>query len=203
MKWMTAKEICKELKISIATLHNWKKQGKLSIRKLSKTKFLYDLDHILGVDSDVPVRKNVIYGRVSNTKQRQDLERQVKLIKEYMVSNGVIPDAIYTDIASGMNENRNEFNKLVTAVLSGQIDTIYISFKDRLTRFGFGYFENLFEKFDTKIKVINLTSEEDFQNELVEDLTSIIHHFSMKLYSNRRKELKKIAKELENETQVA
>ena len=144
----------------------------------------------------------MIYGRVSNTKQKQDLERQIKLIKEFMVSNGVVPDDIYSDIASGMNENRNEFNKLVTEVLRGGIDTVYISYKDRLTRFGFGYFENLFQKFDTKIKVVNLTSEEDFQNELVEDLTSIIHHFSMKLYSNRRRELKRIAKELENESLV-
>jgi predicted site-specific integrase-resolvase len=40
-----------------------------------------------------------------------------------------------------------------------------------------------------------LTEEKDFQEELTEDLIAIIHHFSMKMYSNRRKALK----ELENE----
>ena len=39
----------------------------------------------------------------------------------------------------------------------------------------------------------------DFQKELTNDLISIIHHFSMKLYSNRRKKLKEIEKLIEYE----
>ena len=201
MRWLTASEICNELKISITTLHNWKKQNKLSIRRLSPTKFLYDIDHILG-NNQSTAKKNVIYARVSNTKQKEDLQRQISFIREFMVKNGIVPDQEFSDIGSGMNENRHEFNNLIKEVINGNIDTIFISYKDRLTRFGFGYFEFLFEQFGTTIKVINLTKEEDFQNELVEDLTSIIHHFSMKLYSNRRKELKQTMKNIEKEMQV-
>ena len=68
--------------------------------------------------------------------------------------------------------------------------------KDRLTRFGYGYLENLFKHFGTKIVHINSSSEEDFQQELTEDIISIIHHFSMKMYSNRRKILKTTEDEL-------
>lgn len=199
MRWLTASEICKELRITNTTLHNWKKLGKLSIRKLSSTKFLYDIDHILTPNGISVKKKSVIYARVSNTKQKSDLDHQIKLIKEFMISNGVIPDHVYQDIASGMNENRKDLNHLLDDIIKGQIDTVYISYKDRLTRFGYGYFESLFEKYGTTLKVINLTKEEDFQSELVEDLTSIIHHFSMKLYSNRRKELKDISKKLQHE----
>ena len=48
---------------------------------------------------------------------------------------------------------------------------------------------------------INLTKEEDFQTELTQDLISIIHHFSMKMYSNRRKELNALKKVLQQKSE--
>ena len=77
----------------------------------------------------------------------------------------------------------------------------FISYKDRLTRFGFDYFKHIFEEFGTKIVVLDELEEtnSDFQTELTNDLISIIHHFSMKLYSNRRKKLKEIEKLIESE----
>ncbi|MCK5867690.1 MAG: IS607 family transposase [Mycoplasmataceae bacterium] len=135
-------------------------------------------------------RKSVCYCRVSNTKQKNDLIKQEKIIREFMVSNGLICEKSYTDIASGMNENRKSFNLLIDDVMKGEISTIYISFKDRLTRFGFPYFERLFLKYNCKIIVLNSTKEDDFQQELLDDVISIIHHFAMKLYSNRRSILK-------------
>ena len=84
-------------------------------------------------------------------------------------------------------------------IKEGKVDTVYISYKDRLTRFGFDYFDYIFNLFGTKIEVVNLTKEEDFQQELTQDFISIIHYFSMKLYSNRRKQLKQLKNELEQE----
>lgn len=95
-----------------------------------------------------------------------------------------------------MNENRKEFNILIDEVLSGNIDKIYIMFKDRLTRFGFDYFKQIFSKYNTEIIVIDNfeNSNQTFQDELTNDLISIIHHYSMKLYSNRRQKFKEIEK---------
>ena len=93
-----------------------------------------------------------------------------------------------------MNENRKGFNELLDLVMSGIVDTVYITYRDRLTRFGFEYFKRLFEKYDTKIVVINDTDITPFEVELTQDLISIIHHFSMKMYSNRRKVLKSAKK---------
>ena len=64
-------------------------------------------------------------------------------------------------------------------------------------RFGFDYFPKFLDHFDVNIEILNSTKEEDFQNELTEDLISIIHHFSMKMYSSRRHELNRFKKELE------
>jgi len=198
MIFVSAKEIKEKLNICSQTLDNWRKQNKIQYKQLNARKFLYDITSIENF-MDTSVRKNVIYSRVSNTKQIDDLKRQTKILQEYMTIHGTKVDCIFEDIASGMNENRKEFNKLLIQIFKNEIDTVYITYQDRLTRFGFKLLESIFLNFGTKIEVINATKEEDFQQELTSDLISIIHHFSMKLYSNRRKLLKTMKTELEKE----
>lgn len=192
MNWVSSKEAKQILHISPATLFQWKEKGIIKHKVLTGRKFLYDID---SVQTNITTSKqNVIYARVSNTKQKQDLDKQIDIVKSYMLTKGIKPDKIYSDIASGMNENRSNFNLLLLDVINNKIDTIYITYKDRLTRFGFSYFENIFSKFGTKIEVLDNTDNmsDNFQSELTNDIISIIHHFSMKLYSNRRKKLKEI-----------
>ena len=160
---------------------------------------MYDIDSF---EDFQPKRKqNVIYARVSNTKQSDDLDKQVEIVKSYAISNGVKIDKVYKEIASGMNENRKEFNLMLREIFAGNVDKVFISYKDRLTRFGFDYFKNIFSEFGVEIVVLDELEEtnSDFQKELANDLISIIHQFSMKLYSNRRKKLKEIEKLIESE----
>ena len=200
MNYVTAKEAKNILKINATTLKSWKDKGILSYKKLSDKKILYDIDSVLNNSDINDNRLNVIYARVSNTKQHNDLLNQIELVKSYCITNGIKISKVYQDIASGMNENREDFNILSNDVISGKIKNIYISFKDRLTRFGFDYFKNLFQKYNVNIIILDELEESNktFQDELTEDLISIIHHFSMKLYSNRRKKLKEIEKILES-----
>ena len=150
MNYVSACEAKKLLHINGTTLKVWKDKGIIKYKKFTNKKYIYDVDSV-NIDSDESSkqRKHVIYARVSNTKQAQDLNTQIEMIKSYCISNGITIDAIYKEIASGMNENRKELNILIDEVISGNIDTVYISFKDRLTRFGFDYFKNLFAKFNT------------------------------------------------------
>lgn len=200
MNYVTAKEAKNILKINATTLKSWKDKGILSYKKLSDKKILYDIDSVLNNSDINDNRLNVIYARVSNIKQHNDLLNQIELVKSYCITNGIKISKVYQDIASGMNENRKDFNILINDVISGKIKNIYISFKDRLTRFGFDYFKNLFQKYNVNIIILDELEESNktFQDELTEDLISIIHHFSMKLYSNRRKKLKEIEKILES-----
>lgn len=200
MNYVSSSKICELCNITRPTLMAWRNSGKIKFIKFSDRKYLYDIDSVFG-QNDRADRINVVYSRVSNTKQQDDLKKQTQIITSYMVSNGVIPTTIFEEIASGMNENRPEFNKLIQLVIENKIDKVYISYKDRLTRFGFDYFRNLFSLFGTEIVILNSSREEDFQQELTQDLISIIHHFSMKMYSNRRKELKLAVKKLQEKTE--
>ena len=191
--WLSSKEFRNKYRISSATL--WRRVHVGTV----KTKELYGTTYYLDEDPSSETSMNIIYCRVSNTKQQADLKRQETILREYCVSNGIIPDKVISDIASGMNENRKGLHELIGLVKDGKVKTVYVSYKDRLTRFGFDYFVYLFNLFGTEIKVVNLTSEEDFQQELTQDFISILNHFSMKLYSNRRKELKKLKSEMESE----
>ena len=196
VEYKTARDVRKIFGITSQTLWNWKNSGKIKFNQITSHKILYDISDLL--KSPKVKRQNVIYARVSNTKQKDDLDRQIRILKEYMLKNGVRIDEVFLDIASGMNEERTQFNALLDSVVNNEIDCIYISYRDRLIRFGYKYFENLFKKFNTRIEVMNLTDEKDYQDELTEDLISIIHYFSMKMYSNRRKQLKELEQKLKS-----
>ena len=200
MNYVNASEARNYFDINATTLKKWKDEGRIKFKKFSSKKFLYDIDSF-ETEHSSKQRKNVIYARVSNTKQFNDLQTQIEILKHYCLSKGIDISDVYKDIASGMNENRKEFNLLIDDVIKGNVKTVYITFKDRLTRFGFEYFKNLFGKFGTEIVVIDFNEESSslFQTELTNDLISIIHHFSMKLYSNRRKKFKQIESILEND----
>jgi predicted site-specific integrase-resolvase len=72
------------------------------------------------------------YARVSSATQRDDLERQVKYLRERGVQE------VITDIGSGLNEKRKGFLRLLDRVLHNEVDKVVILYEDRLTRFGFG-----------------------------------------------------------------
>jgi len=198
-KFLTSKELKNIYNVSTQTLYNWRKFGKLNFIKVNNKKILYDSNNIIELLKPNEEKINIIYARVSNTKQKEDLIRQEEILRNYCVNSGNICHKSITDIASGMNENRNGLNELIQLVIENKVNKIFISYKDRLTRFGYGYFETFFKKFNTEIIILNSTKEEDFQGELTNDLISIIHHFSMKLYSKRRETLKLFKKELEKE----
>ena len=196
MRYVSAKEAKAFFNINATTLKAWKDSGKLKFKQFSSKKILYDIDSLSNENTNN--RKSVIYARVSNTKQYNDLQHQIETIKQYCLNNNIEILNIYSDIASGMNENRKDFNIMLDEVLNGNIDKVYILFKDRLTRFGFDYFKQIFSKYNTEIIVIDNfeNSNQTFQEELTNDLISIIHHYSMKLYSNRRQKFKEIEKML-------
>jgi len=195
--WVKSKEFKKILGLSNQALYERRKKGQLKYKKVNGVYF-YWLEENIETDT---TRYNVIYCRVLNTKQKDDLDKQEQVLKEYAISNGFKVDYIFKDIASGMNESRKDLNKLIKLVVENKVNKVFISYKDRLTRFGYNYFEYIFKIFGTEIEVVNLTKEEDFQTELTQDLISIIHHFSMKMYSNRRKELNALKKVLQQENE--
>lgn len=117
--------------------------------------------------------------------QKDDLKNQITFIQQYVNAKGIILDESITDIGSGLNYNRKKWNQLLTEIMQDKIDTIYVTYKDRFIRFGFEWFERLCNMHDTKIVVLNNKATSPDQ-ELVDDLISIIHVFSCRLYGLRK-----------------
>ena len=199
MRLVSAKEAKEYFHITGPTLYQWRAKGKINAKQLSSKKILYDIDSF--EDFKPKQKQNIVYARVSSTKQKEDLDKQIEIVKSYAISNGIKIDKVYKDIASGMNENRKEFNLMLREIFVGNVDKVFISYKDRLTRFGFYYFKNIFSEFGVEIVVLDELEEtnSDFQKELANDLISIIHNFSMKLCSNKRNKLKEIEKLIKSE----
>lgn len=197
--WYSSKKIRDILQISSQCLYAMKESGRIKYKQISDKKYLYKLPEKFVVDNSEP--KIAIYARVSTTKQKKDLDNQIKYLREYVVSNGnkVDDKLVFSDIASGMNENRKALNEMVSMIISGQITKVVISNRDRLTRFGYGYLKNLFDKHNCEIIEVNLTEDKTFEQELTDDLIAIVHHFSMKFYGKRKNKLKRFENEMKTD----
>lgn len=190
------------IKKSVKTLQRWDRDGILSPDLYSpKGHRLYSHKQYLDYfnNNKIIKRKIILYARVSSRAQKNDLIQQIDFIKKFSFNQGKIFDEIYSDIGSGLNYKRKYFLKLIDEITNGLIDEIIIAHKDRLIRFGFELIENLCEKYNTKIIIIN---DENLSptEEMTQDLISIIHVFSSRLYGLRKykNKIKKICKEKNN-----
>ena len=105
-----------------------------------------------------------------------------------------------TDVGSGLNDNRKGLNKLLKKVMNDEVDRIFINYKDRLTRFGFNYLKTICDHHDVNIIIV---SDEELnksqEEELAEDIISVIHSFSGNLHRSRSKIKKEIEVELKDD----
>ena len=105
---------------------------------------------------------------------------------------------IYSDIASGISfEKRDGFFDLLDQVIEGKVERLVVTYKDRLSRVGFGLFKHLFKKYNCELIVISdVGSEKLDSQEIFEEIISLLHCYSMKFYSNRKvQKLKEVLSE--------
>ena len=200
-------EIAKFLNVSTRTVQNYCMDGKLeeiftatNRRLISKESFIiYLTKHNLLVDDSLSTKYDAIYARVSTHKQKErgDLERQIDTISRFAIDKNPKKLKIFSDVASGLNDNRKQLNNLLDSVMNNEVDRIFINYKDRLTRFGFNYLMKICSKYNTEIVIVsNDTNTKTLQEELAEDIISVIHSFSGKLYGMRSKVKEEVEKEL-------
>ena len=197
MKFYSIQEVTKILNVTAQTLRNWDKTGKLIPNHKTVSGYRYytenQIENLLGKNTKSN-RKIIGYCRVSSNKQKDDLERQIENVKQYMYGKGYSFEII-SDIGSGINYNKKGLNKLIKEITENKIEKIVILYKDRLLRFGFEIIENLCKDKGTIIEIIDNTEKTEEQ-ELVEDLVQIITVFSCKLNGKRANKAKKLIKEL-------
>ena len=198
---MKSCKVLKLLNITRPTLCRYVKNGILKCKLLPNGFYDYDEESVYKLLNKNVERKIVIYSRVSTQKQKNDLENQKKILRKYCLTNGIKISDEYSDIGSGINFERKEFQRLVNDVVNHKISKIYITYKDRLSRISFDMFKNLFQNFNCEIIVLNdIDDNKQIEKEIFNEIISLIHCFAMKVYSSRRqKKLKNIEEDLKIE----
>ncbi len=189
---------CEMMGVSKETLRNWDDSGKFKATRTEGNHRRYRLGDILdhlGVVRAKEEQPDVVccYCRVSSHDQKVkgDLERQKGRVLEHCVKKGYKVEHILEEVRSGMNDNRPKLKILFKLVRDRKIKKIIVEHKDRLTRFMFGIFEEFFGSFDVEIEVIAKKRNQTFEDELVEDMISLMSSFSAKIYGKRSGERRK------------
>ena len=185
--FVSSKEASKYYKVTGTTLRRWADEGKIEFKRTEGNHRKFKIEEN---EESINLKKNIIYARVSSSKQEEDLQRQIALLKTAYPEYEVI-----SDIGSGINFERKGFRKLLEQVFSGNIEKIAITYKDRLTRFGFDLLEWICQKHGVEFMVMSNTENKEREQELAEDLMSIITVFTSRYYgrgSNKNKENKNL-----------
>lgn len=192
---MTAKEVLRVLQITRPTLTKYVKTGQIKVIIKGNGRYDYDADSVYKMLNKDIERKTYIYARVSTPKQKADLDNQIQLLKTFCFQNGYVINGIFQDIASGIGfEKRTQFFNMLDDIIAGKVNKIIITYKDRLSRAGFELFSYLFKKYGCEIIVISEVGSEKLDSqEIFEEIISLLHCYSMKLYGSRKqKQIKEI-----------
>jgi|SRR6478672_1259433 len=180
----TSNQAAKLLNIHPNTLRSWEEKNIISSFRSSITGHRrYNIqDFLLKRNKEEPeiIKKNICYCRVSSRNQKEELTNQINYLKLIYPNHDII-----TDIASGLNYKRKGLQKILDLANKGLVTELVVTYKDRLCRFGFDLIEYIINSSGGKILVLNQL-ETSPQEEMVKDLTSIIHVFSCRLYGLRR-----------------
>lgn len=196
-KVYTISQFAKRVNKGPSTLRRWDTTGKLVAKRTMSGHRYYDESDVRTVLKlpSLEKRKIVVYCRVSSKAQSDDLKSQVNAMNDYCINSGQSIDEFIKEIGGGMNFKRKEFLNLLKEVIEGNISKIIIAHKDRLCRFGFDLFNYICEINDCTLEVVNQEKLSP-EKEMVDDLLSIVHTFSCRLYglSSYKKQIKEYLK---------
>ena len=194
------KDFAELLGVSVKTLQRWDREGILKANRTPTDRRYYTYDQYLqfkGINIEHDKRKVVILCKSIYQKPKDDLQDQTAFLRQFCNARGMIVDQCIEDYGSGLNYNRKKWNGLLDEVMEQKVKTIVITHKDRFIRFGYDWFERFCMKFHTTILVVN-NEELSPQEELVQDIISILHVFSCRLYG-----LRKYKKQIEKDEEIA
>ena len=193
---LTTSEAAIILRRHVKTLQRWDRLGLLKAERSPSGRRLYNKNAIaafLGITAFKTVRKTVAYCRVSSQAQKPDLKNQREAIEQFCLASAK-PNVEYVEeIGGGLNFKRKKFLDLLDSL--PEVSEIIIAHKDRLARFGFDLLKHLCDKNNVTLTVINIEKLSPEQ-EMVQDLMTIIHCFSSRLYGLRN--YRKIVKQALN-----
>lgn len=187
------------LGVAVKTLQRWDREGRLKPERTGTGRRLSSkqlLDAFMRRAPVGPGRAPVAYCRVSGAAQKPDLKNQRKVLEEFCAARGVAGIEFIEEVGGGLNLKRPRFVALMDRIEARQVSQLIIAHKDRLVRFGFPWFERFCTEHGTELLVLN-QQQLSPEQEMVQDLLTIVHCFSARLYGlrNYRKKLNEALKE--------
>lgn len=177
MAYVPLRKAVERLGLHPNTLRRYADEGKIQIIKNEAGQRLYNVEAYIRGAANASL---ICYCRVSSSKQKDDLQRQIA----YMQS--LYPEAeIIKDIGSGLNFKRKGLRSILDRLLRGDQLKIVVACRDRLCRFGFDLFQYMVEQNGGEI-VVQEQPVYCPQTELTTDLLSIIHVFSCRMHGLRK-----------------
>lgn len=190
-KYLRVGEVASQLGVSSQTIRRYEKEGRIEGTRSVTGQRLFTqetVDKLLGKETE-NTKSVVFYVRESNANLKSTLENQIKMLK----SEYGQPDKVYKDLGSGLNEKRKGLHQLLNDAKNRKFDTVCIIAKDRLTRFGFTYLEELLSEYNVNIEVLDdRENKKDAHEELIEDFMSLLASFSGKYYRLRSNKNQKL-----------
>ncbi|MDA8144550.1 MAG: IS607 family transposase [Thermaerobacter sp.] len=136
------------LGVSLMTLRRWEADGSLRVVRTPHGSRRIPLSEVQRLQGTKPAHSRVVcvYARVSSHDQKAkgDLDRQVAHLERHLPEGEATRVLVITDVASGRSDKRKGLSRLMELAARGEVTDIVITYKDRLTGFGFGYLERYF-----------------------------------------------------------
>lgn len=172
MNYYPSRETARILGVLPNTLRKWADMGEINCIKTQSGQRRYDVESYIGKST---TSTTICYCRVSSHKQRDDLERQVKYLRNQYPSAEFVKD-----IGCGLNFKRKGLKTILERAMSGTHITLVVAHRDRLARFGIDLIRQIIEQNGGKLVVFDETLLSPEQ-ELTNDLLNIVHVFSARM----------------------
>jgi putative resolvase len=181
-----------ELGLHPITVRRWIKAGRIRAVQVGREVRIprSEIEKIVGT---LGGRLIVLYGRVSGHGQKDDLETQLDRLQMWAKTERRGAETLLlSDIGSGLKAERRQLQRLLKLVCEDKVAEVVITSEDRLTLFGQEFLETLFACFDVTLTVLEPGAEKTPEQELTDDLLTLIASFSGRLFgmrSHKQKEL--------------
>jgi putative resolvase len=184
-KLLRVSKAAHELGLHPLTVRKWIKAGRIAAIRVGNEARIprSEIERLIGHTDG---RLLILYGRGSGHGQKEDLDTQLQRLQTWAASERKgMETVVLSDIGSGLKATRRQLQRLLKLVCEDKVREVAITYEDRLTRFGQEYLETLFTCFGVTLTVLEPGEEKTPEQELTDDLLTLIASFSGRLYGMR------------------
>ena len=194
-KYIKPSEYAKIMSMHVLTVRKHFHKGLIKGKQDPETGTIKLLNPLYKGENETTNKRAILYARVSSTTNKKSLDGQLQRLENYASAKGyTIVDEV-TEIASGLNDHRTKFTKILNR---SDYNILLAEHKDRVTRFGYNYLDVLLKRLGVTLEVVNQADTKD--NELMDDFVSLVTSFCNRIYGRRRKDkTNQIIKDITNE----